>query len=328
VIHAGGVHDASFWQARYDDINCWCDMGDEDADDRRRAALSPLLASEHFNPLSASVRVEFGARSRPGNQRANEDHYLIFRVGRSQKMLASSLREADLPGHFEEYGYVMLVADGVGPLGSGAVASRLAISTLAHLLLYFGNWNLRIDERTAADVTHRAEWFYHRTADALSAKSHLEPLLAGMGTTLTAVFSAGDDLFYAHVGHSRAYLFRDGQLILLTRDHTLAQRLVERHGPVPVEPVAQDLKHILTDALGGAGRTPEVDIERLKLWDNDCILLCTDGLTDVVDDEAIADALALPRQLDEQCQALTDLAVARRGNDDVTVLLANYRIPA
>jgi PPM family protein phosphatase len=303
-------------------------MGDEDADDRRRAALSPLLASEHFNPLSASVRVEFGARSRPGNQRANEDHYLIFRVGRSQKMLASSLREADLPGHFEEYGYVMLVADGVGPLGSGAVASRLAISTLAHLLLYFGNWNLRIDERTAADVTHRAEWFYHRTADALSAKSHLEPLLAGMGTTLTAVFSAGDDLFYAHVGHSRAYLFRDGQLILLTRDHTLAQRLVERHGPVPVEPVAQDLKHILTDALGGAGRTPEVDIERLKLWDNDCILLCTDGLTDVVDDEAIADALALPRQLDEQCQALTDLAVARRGNDDVTVLLANYRIPA
>lgn len=328
MIHAGGVHDASFWQARYDDINCWCDMGDEDADDRRRAALSPLLASEHFNPLSASVRVEFGARSRPGNQRANEDHYLIFRVGRSQKMLASSLREADLPGHFEEYGYVMLVADGVGPLGSGAVASRLAISTLAHLLLYFGNWNLRIDERTAADVTHRAEWFYHRTADALSAKSHLEPLLAGMGTTLTAVFSAGDDLFYAHVGHSRAYLFRDGQLILLTRDHTLAQRLVERQGPVPVEPVAQDLKHILTDALGGAGRTPEVDIERLKLWDNDCILLCTDGLTDVVDDEAIADALALPRQLDEQCQALTDLAVARRGNDDVTVLLANYRIPA
>jgi PPM family protein phosphatase len=304
-------------------------MGDEqDPDDTRRAALSPLLASEQFNPLSASVRVEFGARSRLGNQRANEDHYLIFRVGRSQQVLASSLREADLPGQFEEYGYLMLVADGVGPLGSGAMASRLAISTLAHLVLHFGKWNLRIDERTAADVIDRAEWFYHRTADALAARSHLEPLLAGMGTTLTATFSAGNDLFYAHVGHSRAYLFRDGQLILLTRDHTLAQRLVERQGPVPVEPVAQDLKHILTDALGGAGRTPEVDIERLKLWDNDCILLCTDGLTDVVDDEAIADALALPRQLDEQCQALIDLAGARDSNDDVTVLLASYRIPA
>ena len=296
-----------------------------DADRSRRAALSPLLGLEKFNPLSASVRVEFGARSQPGKKRTNEDHYLIFRVGRNQETLASSLREADLPGRFEEYGYLMLVADGVGPLGSGAVASRLAISTLAHLVLHFGNWNLRIDERTASDVIDRAEWFYHRTADAVSVRGQLEPLLAGMGTTLTATFSAGDDLFYAHVGHSRAYLYRDGELTLLTRDHTLAQRLVERQCPVPVEQVAQDLKHILTDALGGVGRVPDVDIERLGLRDNDCILLCTDGLTDVVDEESIADVLALPRRLDDQCQALVDLA--DNGDDDVTVLLASYHIP-
>jgi protein phosphatase len=146
-----------------------------------------------------------------------------------------------------------------------------------------------------------------------------------MGTTLTAVFTAGDDLFYAHVGHSRLYLFRDGELLLLTRDQTLAQRLVDRPLAGPVEMAGQDIGHILTDVIGGRGRT-QVDIEHLRLLDGDTLLLCTDGLTNVVDDERIAALIAGPRRLQEQCEALVALA-GRVGTDDITVLMATFRIP-
>ena len=203
-------------------------MSDEERARARRQAMSPLLGAESFNPLSATVRVEFGASSRPGRGRdISEDHYLIVHLERAQRTLLTSLRRADVPEPFEEHGYAMVVADGLGQDGAGGIASRVALSTLAHLGLEFGRWNLRIDGRTAAEVVERVEEFYQRTADAVNDQSRRTPALTGMGTTLTAAFSAGDDLFYAHVGHSRFYLFRGGDLLLLTRDQTLAQRLAD-----------------------------------------------------------------------------------------------------
>ena len=74
---------------------------------------------------------------------------------------------ADLPPRFDEYGYALLLADGLGGSGSGAVASRVAVSALAHLALHYGHWNVRIDDRTAVDVFERAEWFYRQVDDAV-----------------------------------------------------------------------------------------------------------------------------------------------------------------
>ena len=298
-----------------------------DAAERRRL-LSPVLISDEFQPLSALVRVDFGAHSRIGRYRTvNEDHFLILRLGRSQEVVASSLQAADLPERFEEHGYAMVVADGAGESGAGALASRVAINTLAHLAVHFGKWNLRVDARTAESVAKQAEWFYQRAAHAVERQSLADPSLAGMVTTLTVTFSAGDELFYAHVGHSRAYLFRNGDLVQLTRDHTLHRRVAEASGPVAIPPGANDLRHILTDALGAGKGAPNVDVERIHLLDDDMILLCTDGLTRVLDDDTIADCLAHTRSLDEQCKALIDLAVNRGGDDDITAILAKYWIP-
>ena len=114
-------------------------MTQEDAERQaaRRAALSPLLASTEFRPLSASVRVEIGAHSgRSSSPRLNDDHYLVLHLGRHQQTLATSLSSADLPPQFDEQAYAMLVADGLGEHGSGAVASRLALSTIAHMALH------------------------------------------------------------------------------------------------------------------------------------------------------------------------------------------------
>jgi len=125
----------------------------------------------------------------------------------------------------------MLVADGLGEGGSGSVASRVALSTVAHLALHYGKWNVRIEPSTATEIFERAEWFYSQADAAVRARARTSPLLKGMTTALTAAYSVGDDLFVAHVGHSRAYLFREGELTLLTRDHTIERHLADTHRP-------------------------------------------------------------------------------------------------
>ena len=302
---------------------------DPEADELgRRKALSPLLSVSEFRPLSASVRVEIGASSRAPSHALNTDHYLAVRLSRQQETLATSLSTSDLPSHFEEYGYAMLVADGLGERGAGSVASRVALSTIAHLALQYGRWNLRIDAVTAFEIVKRVEWFYTKADAAVSEERRASDATAGIATALTAAFSAGDDLFVAHVGHSRAYLFRDGALTRLTRDDTVEQQIRDKRHVAPVKGRAQDLGHILTDALGASAGSPVVEVEQYRLCDNDCVLLCTNGLTDVVDEDRIASILALRRQPQEQCAILTELVPDGEGRDNATVVMAQYRIPA
>ncbi len=299
-----------------------------DAATRLRRALSPLLRNDEFRPLSSTVRVEYAAASHSGlGPQNNEDHYLVLRLGRTQSMLASSLPVAELPAEFEEFAYTMVVADGLGGKGAGGVASRLALSTLAHLALHFGRWNVRVDARTATEVMERAEWFYRRVHEVVRERGAGRSELTGMATSMTAAYSAGDELFVTHVGHSRAYLFRQGDLTLLTRDQTLIKRLEESGRPEPVQVGTDDLGHILTDAMGGRIPSPRIEVEHYRLLHGDCLLLCSDGLSDAVEHDRIAEVLMTRRNLNEQVQRLIDLAAASGGNDNVTVVLAQYTIP-
>lgn len=301
---------------------------DERADALRRQVLSMPFTAHDFRPASATVKVDVAAGTHRGASRtSNEDHYLVVRLARSQETLATSLSPAEVPAPFEESGYGMLVADGLGEGGTGSVASRVALSMMAQLGLEQGRWNLRVDPTIAMEIIDRAQEFYARTDAEVYARSLTGPILSGISTSLTAAYSAGDALFVAHVGHSRAYLFREGTLTLLTRDSTMAQDLSTSKGPVPVERRAQDLQHILTDAVGANASAPKVSVEQFRLEDGDIVLLCTNGLSDVIDDAGIAEVLARRRQPSEQCAALTDLARERSTEDDVTVVLAQYRIP-
>lgn len=296
-------------------------------DDARRSALSPILSARAFAPLSSTVRVDAAARSTRGQARDfNEDHFLIMRLGREQETLASSLSTADLPPRFEEYGYAMLVADGLGEGGAGAAASRVALSTIAHMALHYGRWNLRVDPAVAEEIFERAEWYYAQADAAVRSHGASSAVLKGMSTSMTTAYSAGDDLFIAHVGHGRAYLYRDGELQQLTRDHTLEEHLAHTNRPAPVERRTGDLRHILTDAVGASGGHPLVEIEKFRLHHRDWLLLCTNGLTDMVTDGQIADVLALRRSPLEQCIMLTDLADSKGGSDNVTVICAEYLV--
>ena len=302
-------------------------MSTRDPEADRRAAVSPLFKVEEVRPPSSTVRVTIGARSHHGVVReSNEDHYLVLRLGRDQETLATSLSGNDVPPPFKENAYTMLVADGLGAGGSGSVASRVALSTLAHLALDVGEWNVRITQDIASRIFDRAEWFYAQADAAVHTRAASNPLLKGMTTALTAAYSAGTDLFIAHVGHSRAYLFRGGELSMLTRDHTVEEHLAHSTRPTAVERRAQDLRHILTDAVGAPGGHPLVEVERFALMDGDCVVLCTNGLTDMLDDATIAGVLAHRRAPDDQCTMLIDLANRAGGGDNITVVIAEYHI--
>jgi serine/threonine protein phosphatase PrpC len=276
---------------------------------------------EEFRTLSSSLSVELAARSHPGRRSANEDHYLVVRLGRHLETLATSLPDGEVPARFDETGYGIFVADGMGRLGAGERASRLAISTFAHLVLHYGRWNLRVDPRVADEVIQRGLHFY-RSIDELVTETARET--SGRGTTLTVAYIADDTLFLAHVGHSRAYLLRQTSLTQLTRDQTLAQRLDSGAPPAPMPLAAHDLGHLLTDAIGGRAGSPSIQIGRIRLEPDDCLLLCTNGLTDVVDDESIRAILLQPDDVDQRCQALVDLALSRGSADNVTAVLAKY----
>jgi len=271
-------------------------------DAARRHALSPSLGQSEPAQPTPQVQTEFGSCSKAGPLRSiNEDHFLIVRVGRNQDVLASSLPASDLTQHFEEFAYAMVVADGSGDAGGGALASRVAISTLAQMAIRHGKWNVRFDHDTIASIGRQAEMFHRHAERAIAEHRMAAPFLADIRTTLTATFSVADTLFFAHIGDSRAYLLRDGAVMRLTRDHA----------------------QVATDA-----GVPALDVEHVRLFDNDVVVVCTNGLAGALGPESIADVLSTPRELNEQCRRLVELAEQAGASDDLTVVACKYAIHA
>jgi protein phosphatase len=289
----------------------------------------PLPRTDERQRASSSlVRVDIAAKSDKGKKRDNnEDHFLVSRAGRYLDTLSTNLPEKDLPARFDETGYIAVVADGMGGATGGEVASRLAITTLINIVIHVPDWILRLDEEHAQEVMRRAASYYREVNERLRHEARVKPELRGMGTTMTATYSVGDDLFVVHVGDSRAYLYRDGILRRLTRDHTHAQMLADAGIIRPEAVGTHRLRHVLTNALGAEGTEGNAEIHRMRLFDGDRVLLCTDGLHDMVEDERIGEILERESASGGACDALVQQALDNGGKDNVTVMVAGYSIP-
>ncbi len=275
--------------------------------------------------LASMVQVEFGALTHVGYVRPNnEDHYLVARLGRSLEPLMTNVPADVLPAHVAEFGYGVLVADGMGGAVAGEVASRMAISLLVNLVADAAKWGRRIDETEADALMERLAEYYSQIHSSLTHRAEIEPELSGMGTTLTVAYSFCSDLFVAHVGDSRAYLFREGRLHRLTHDQTVAQRLVDQ-GVLPPEALATHrYRHILTDALGGSSPHLNKELQHYRLADHDRLLVCSDGLSDMLSDDSIAEVLQHGDAPNEACRELVDRALAAGGKDNITVVVGKY----
>jgi PPM family protein phosphatase len=289
----------------------------------------PSSDSRMPRPRSTEVQVEIAGKSDRGLVRPNnEDHYLVAHIERSLETIMTNLPEGVLPRRFDETAYGMLVADGMGGHAAGEVASSMALITLMEILANTPDWILRVNQRSDADALLRRMVDRFRQVDAaLKDETRNDPRLVGMGTTLTVAASIGADLFVAHVGDSRAYLMRGDDLHQLTRDDTMAQALIDAGIAQPKDRATHAMRHVLTAALGATEEQLEPEVHRLRLADGDQVMLCTDGLTEMVEDETIAQTLRAAKSADEACRTLVDLALQNGGKDNVTVVIARYRFP-
>lgn len=279
-----------------------------------------------FGPTPAPVRIDMAALSDRGKVRENnEDHFAIVRRRRSRKVLFTNLPDQTLKDADED-AYSMVIADGMGGAAFGELASRLVIQTAGELGLREVKWPLKINRREVTEALEKIEAYIQLLHETLLERMRDNPELEGMGTTFTIAYTVGLEAFIGHAGDSRAYLWRAGELRRLTRDHTLAQSLMDAGLPVHDANQLRHMGRVLTNCLGAQHGPVQADVLHFRLQENDRLVLCTDGLTDLVKDVEIAETLRDHADSSRACQRLVNLSLDRGGHDNVTVLVARYEL--
>jgi protein phosphatase len=203
---------------------------------------------------------------------------------------------------------VFVVADGMGGAQAGEVASKIATETFEQGLPDSGSPEERLAERVR-EANHQIHELSRSDRDR-----------AGMGTTLTAAYVDDTSVAIAHVGDSRAYLFRDGTLERLTQDHSLVEELVRQGKLTPEQAAGHPQRSIITRALGPEANV-EVDTWTYPVRAGDILLLCSDGLTTMISEDRVAEILGAAGSLEGTADALIDAANEAGGRDNITVVL-------
>jgi protein phosphatase len=271
------------------------------------------------------MAIDVAAASHAGHVRTNnEDHYLVVRFGRSLENIETNIDPQMLRPNYSLTGYGLLVADGLGGMAGGEIASRTALTKIVSMVIDTPDWILGFEDNAKVEVmmTRMTERFL-KVDETLKTQADHDASLSGMGTTLTTAATINNDMVIGHIGDSRAYLFRNNALTQLTRDHTVAQELIDA-GIDRTDPATQSMRHVLTAALGSLGSRIQPQVQRIRLQDQDQILLCTDGLSEMVDDKTIASLLRNTSTAAKACEDLTTVALAAGGSDNITVVLARF----
>jgi PPM family protein phosphatase len=205
---------------------------------------------------------------------------------------------------------LLALADGMGGHAAGEVASQLVIAALAHL----------DDDEPGGDLLAKLDAAVRSGNAAIAAQVEMEPDLEGMGTTLTAILFDGNRIGLVHIGDSRGYLLRDGELAQITKDDTFVQTLVDEGRITREEAHSHPQRSLIMRALTGHEVEPTLTMREARAGDR--YLLCSDGLSDPVSDETILEALQIP-DVAESAYRLIELALRGGGPDNVTVVVAD-----
>ena len=209
--------------------------------------------------------------------------------------------------------HLLVIADGMGGHAAGDVASSVAIARLVTL-----------DDESAAsgDALERLTTTLADANQDLRDRVAAEPSLHGMGTTVTALLNSDGKLALAHIGDSRGYLLRDGQLTQITHDHTFVQSLVDDGRLTEEEARSHPQRNLITRVLTGEREdTPDLSVREAR--PGDTYLLCSDGLTGVVTEETLAEVLGDGTDVGTRAEKLIDLALKGGSSDNVTCVVAD-----
>ena len=280
-------------------------------------------------PTPSNARRPFAVQSfgltDPGKVRpANEDHFVIVELARTLCVQRSSIPQAKSQ-YSSHRGHVFIVADGIGGHRAGEVASALTVVTIESFLLNTLNrfFNLKSTDETTVLQDFQSVLMQ---ADArVFAEADLHPEFSGMGTTLTMAFAVDWKLYVAHAGDCRAYLFSNDRLFQLTQDHTMAAEMIRRGTLTPSEAARNPYRHIVTNVVGGSHPGVKVEVHKFALEADDLVLICSDGLNEMVSDDRIAEVLRDDPDPQRSCERLIAEANANGGKDNITVVAAVFR---
>jgi PPM family protein phosphatase len=265
----------------------------------------------------------FGVTDKGKVRTTNEDQFLIAELIHAIRIGQTSLPEPKLQVG-DERAHLFLVADGMGGHRAGERASGLAVAAIEQFTLNSFRWFFGSDSRDAERVLAQFQAAI-RHADARILEEAAEhPELSGMGTTVTMAFHLGAQLCVIHVGDSRAYLYRDHELFQLTEDHTVVADMVRSGSLRPDQVADHRLRHTITNVVGGPELGVNVEARALEVQSGDRLLLCSDGLTEMVANEVIA--ATLDAESAPEAAAMKLLARANEGDasDNITLIVARF----
>ena len=232
--------------------------------------------------------------------------YAITDIGRVRPINEDSYY---LPEPGEQF---CAVADGMGGHNAGEVARALAVKTFAGCM--------RASGRLTSTVIHDA---VARANEVVFEEAGRDERKSGMGTTFTAICRDGENVHIAHVGDSRAYLIRNGAIMRVTMDHTLVQELLMQGVITPQEAKHHPKRNYITRALGAAGRV-EIDLVQLEVRPDDVYLLCSDGLSNHVEERQMLDVTLSEGQWQDKLAQMVGVALEDGGSDNITAMYVTF----
>ena len=258
----------------------------------------------------------FGMSDMGRVRKNNEDNFVVCNLTTGEVGITPTLCEHD-PGPL---GSLFMVADGMGGEASGEVASQLAAVTVPKRL--FDNLKTlgTVSEANFVILLREAIEYANQI---IFQKAIADPVFHGMGTTTTASALFGQHLFVGQVGDSRCYLIRNKQITQLTRDQTFLNYLRDIGAELPADPEKDSRKSILTQAVGSS-ETLDVKVTYVRVNQGDRILICSDGLYNMVHEADLMEIASRGDELSKNCKALIERANANGGTDNITVILAEF----
>jgi serine/threonine protein phosphatase PrpC len=273
-------------------------------------------------PAVVTVKA-FGMTDKGRTRANNEDQFLIAELTKAMRIWHTSLPEPKVQSG-EERGHLFLVADGMGGHRAGEQASALAVIAIEQFTLNAFKWFFNTDGPEAQRVLKQFQTALRQADARIIEESSEHPELSGMGTTVTMAYHLNAQLCVVHVGDSRAYLFAGDALHQITQDHTLTADMVRR-GELKPEQVAQHrLRHVITNVVGGNEPGIDVEAHALEVHAGERLLLCSDGLTEMLTNDVIADTLRATLDPQIACKTLVSLANEAGGRDNITVVIVRF----
>lgn len=278
------------------------------------------------------ARIISAGRTDIGRKRAdNQDQFLIADLNKCMVVQSTSLNlEAQSRLYGVSHGKLLMVADGMGGHQGGNRASYMAIDMLINQLLNGMHWFSSQDEdevEREAGFIEDLKRLMQGAHDAIEREARLNLDKKGMGTTLTVAYVVWPWMYVLHAGDSRCYLFRNGGLEQMTKDHTVSNQLIERGGMTAAEANNSPWSNVLYNALGAGASAVVPEVKKVQLEQGDTILLCTDGLYRHVREQEIENILSTELEPHESCRSLIELANFRGGVDNITVVVASLGAP-